>query len=545
MFCNQCEQTAQETACLISGSCGKTPEVDTLQDLLTYALQGLAHMSLQARKIGFKSSAADRFTLKAMFATLTNVNFDAEDFDCFIEDAVEYREEVKTGILGVWPLIEYDSPSMTFLPARTRETRLMQGRAVEMVPERENSVDIFSMKMTVLYGLRGVCAYAFHALQLGQEDDRIYTFVYEGLAALEREDLSLQDWIHLAMKVGEHNLIAMELLDRGHTTTLGHPIPTDVPLGHRKGKAILVSGHDLHELEALLQQTAGLGIDIYTHGEMLPAHGYPNLKKYPHLYGHYGTAWQNQQKEFAGFPGPIVMTSNCLIKPQPSYQDHLYTAGPAGWPEMPHISNRNFKAVIQKALAMPGFESDAPVDSVTTGFARNAMLGVADKVIEAVQSGKLRHFFLVGGCDGAKPGRHYYSEFVAKMPEDCVVLTLGCGKFRFFDQQLGDIDGIPRYIDLGQCNDAYSALQIALALSKAFDVPVNQLPLSMIISWFEQKAVSVFLTLLYLGIKDIYLGPTLPAFITPNVLKYLVDNFNVHPLGIVEEDMAACLAKTA
>jgi hydroxylamine reductase len=333
----------------------------------------------------------------------------------------------------------------------------------------------------------------------------------------------------------------MELLDAANTGTYGHPVPTKVPLGAKKGKAILVSGHDLKDMEEILKQSEGKGIYVYTHGEMLPCHGYPELKKYSHFYGHYGTAWQNQTREFAAFPGAILMTTNCIQKPKESYKDNIFTTGLVGWPGVTHISDKNFAPVIEKALAMPGFSEDSNGRSVMCGFGRNAVLGVADKLIEAVKSGALRHFFLVAGCDGAKPGRNYYTQFVEQVPEDCVVLTLACGKFRFFDMDLGDIGGIPRLLDIGQCNDAYSAIQIAVALSKAFDVEVNELPLSFIISWYEQKAVAILLTLFHLGIKNIRLGPTLPAFITPNVLDVLVKNFNIMPISTPEEDLKSIL----
>jgi hydroxylamine reductase len=333
----------------------------------------------------------------------------------------------------------------------------------------------------------------------------------------------------------------MELLDAANTGTYGHPVPTPVPLGHRKGKCILITGHDLHDLELLLKQTEGKGIDIYTHGEMLPCHGYPELKKYPHFYGHFGTAWQNQQKEFPNFPGPILFTTNCIQKPREDYIDRVFTNGLVGWPGVKHISNKDYSAVVEMALAMPGFTDDVEGGQVLVGFGRNAVLGVADKVIEAVKSKAIRHFFLVGGCDGAKPGRDYFTKFVEQVPKDCVVLTLACGKFRFFDKQLGDIGGIPRLLDVGQCNDAYSAIQIAVALAKAFDCGVNDLPLSMVLSWYEQKAVAILLTLLYLGVKDIRLGPSLPAFISPAVLEFLVNTFGIKPVDTPEADLKAIL----
>jgi len=355
------------------------------------------------------------------------------------------------------------------------------------------------------------------------------------------KDLTMEEWVALTLKCGEINLKAMGILDAANTGKYGDPVPTEVPLGAKKGKAILVSGHDLKDLEAILKQTEGKDINVYTHGEMLPTHAYPELKKHPHFYGHYGTAWQNQHREFAEFPGSIVMTTNCLQKPLDSYKDNIFTCGLVGWPGITHIKDDDYTPAIERAIELPGFTEDIPGKTVMTGFARNAVMGVADKVIEGVKSGAIKHFFLVGGCDGAKPGRNYYTEFVEKVPEDCVVLTLACGKFRFFDKDLGDIGGIPRLLDIGQCNDSYSAIQIALALSDAFKVGVNELPLSMILSWYEQKAVAILLTLLHLGIKDIRLGPTLPEFITPNVLDFLVQNYDIKPISTVDEDLATIL----
>ena len=397
------------------------------------------------------------------------------------------------------------------------------------------------MKHTVLFGIKGVSAYADHALILGKEDDKVFSYIHEALAAIQRNDLGLDDWVKLTLRCGEAALKAMELLDAGNTGTYGHPVPTRVPLGHKKGKAILVSGHDLKDLEELLKQTEGKGIYIYTHGEMLSTHGYPKLKAYPHFYGQFGTAWQKQIHEFPDFPGAILMTTNCIQRPKAEYKDNLFTSGMVGWPGLPHISDLNFKPVIDRALALPGFPEDETGKEVTVGFARNAVLGVADKVIEAVKSGAIRHFFLVAGCDGAKPGRNYYTEFVEKVPKDCVVLTLACGKYRFFDKELGDIGGIPRLLDVGQCNDAYSAVQIAGALAQAFNVGVNDLPLSLIISWYEQKAVCVLLALLHLGIKGIRLGPSLPAFLTPNVLETLVKTFDIKPITTPDADLKAIL----
>ncbi len=542
MFCEQCEQTASGQGCHQWGACGKSPEVNALQDLLIHCLRGLSQVALQARELGQNTHEADVFTCEALFATMTNVNFSTKCFTEYIQRAIALRENLKTQL----PPIEW-SDLANFTPDFDDDL-VQQGKDIEydFISKSASNVDIFSLKLTVTYGIKGLASYAFHAQELGQEDDKLYAFCHEALAAINRQDLSLNDWVNLALKVGEMNLRAMELLDAGNTGTYGHPTPTLVPLSAKKGKAILVSGHDLKQLGELLKQTENTGILVYTHGELLPAHGYPKLKqKYPHLYGHYGTAWQNQTKEFAKFPGPILMTTNCLMPPHESYINKLFTVGPVGWNGITHLPSPNlipdYSPIIQKALEMPGFAEDGELRQVTTGFARNAVLSVAGEVIEAVKRGNIRHFFLVGGCDGAKPDRNYYTEFVEKVPQDCVVLTLACGKFRFFDKELGDINGIPRLMDVGQCNDAYSAIQIALALANAFDVGVNQLPLSMILSWYEQKAVAILLTLLHLGIQNIRLGPTLPAFISPNVFKLLSEKYNLKAIATPDEDLAACL----
>jgi hydroxylamine reductase len=437
--------------------------------------------------------------------------------------------------------IEVGAGPATFEPAATLDGLLQQAEAAAIKNYPAADADILALKHTLLFGIKGVCAYADHAQILGQEDDKVYAFIHEGLAATADPNLGLNEMLGLVLKCGEINFRTMELLDAGNTGRYGHPVPTQVPLGHKKGKAILVSGHDLLDLEEILKQSAGKGIYVYTHGEMLPCHGYPGLKKYPHFYGHFGTAWQNQAKEFAQFPGAIVMTTNCIQRPQETYAPNLFTRGLVGWPGITHIPDFNFKPVIDKALALPGFAEDSNGRAVMVGFARNAVLGVAGQVIEAVKNKNIRHFFLVGGCDGAKPTRNYYTEFVEKVPKDCVVLTLACGKFRFFDKDLGDIGGIPRLLDVGQCNDAYSAIQIAVALANAFGVGVNDLPLSIICSWYEQKAVAILLTLLYLGIKNIRLGPSLPAFVTPNVLDVLVKNFDLKPITTPDADLKAIL----
>jgi hydroxylamine reductase len=541
MFCFQCEQTAKGQGCTKVGVCGKQPDTAALQDLLIYTLKGLSLVTLKGHDLGIRDTDLDHFICEAVFSTLTNVNFDSERFVILIQETVARRDALKKRIEAVEGDVQFPEGPATFCPASDLEKLVAQGELVGVNSNPEIDPDIHSLRELLVYGLKGLAAYADHARILGQHDDMVYDFVYQALAATLDDELSVEDLVGLALKCGEVNLKAMALLDAANTGTYGHPVPTSVPLGVKKGKAILVSGHDLKDLYELLKQTEGKGIQIYTHGEMLPCHGYPGLKKFDHLYGHYGTAWQNQKKEFAEFPGAILMTTNCIQKPQDIYQENIFTTGLVGWPGVKHIAGHDFKAVIDKALELPGFQEDAAGKSVMVGFARNAVLSVADKIVAAVKSKAIRHFFLVAGCDGAKPGRNYYTEFVEKVPSDSVVLTLACGKFRFFDKDLGDIGGIPRLLDIGQCNDAYSAVQIALALANAFDCGVNDLPLSMVLSWYEQKACAILLTLLHLGIKDIRLGPSLPAFVTPNVLDVLIKNFNLMPLSTPDEDLKAIL----
>ncbi len=541
MFCFQCEQTAKGTGCTAMGVCGKKPDVAALQDLLIYTIKGLSQVAMEGRKAGVSDREVNVFTCEAVFSTLTNVDFDPERLVGLIRRCVDLRERLTAKVKAAGGAASFPAGPAAFTPAQTVEGLVKQGEEHGVMADPAENPDIRSLKETLVYGLKGVCAYADHAQILGQEDEKVYAFIHEGMAATLRKDLGLDDWVGLVLGCGEANLRAMELLDAANTGAYGHPVPTKVPLGARKGKAILVSGHDLKDIEEILKQSDGKGINVYTHGEMLPCHGYPELKKYPHFYGHYGTAWQNQIKEFPEFPGPIVMTTNCIQRPADAYKDRIFTSGIVAWPGVPHIKNRDFTQVIRKALETPGFPEDTDKGSVMVGFARNAVLSVADKVIEAVKAGKIRHFFLVAGCDGAKPGRNYYTEFVEKVPKDCVVLTLACGKFRFFDKDLGDIGGIPRLLDVGQCNDAYSAIQIAVALAKAFNCGVNDLPLSMILSWYEQKAVAILLTLFHLGIKNIRLGPSLPAFITPNVLDVLVKTYDIKPITTPDEDLKAIL----
>ena len=540
MFCFQCEQAAEGKNCTKIGVCGKSPEVATLQDLLIYTLQGLSQVAIEAKKHEITDEETDIFTCKALFSTLTNVNFDLIRFVDLIKKTVELRDYLREKVENAGGTIKSAGP-VSFVPKNTVTELVEQGRLVGIKSDPNLDPDLLSLQQLLIYGIKGVAAYADHAYILGQKDPKVFSFIYEGLAATLDESLTANDLVGLVLKCGEINFRAMELLDAGNTGTYGHPVPTKVPLGAKKGKAILVSGHDLKDLEAVLKQSEGKGIYVYTHGEMLPAHGYPELKKYSHFYGHYGTAWQNQQKEFKVFPGAILMTTNCIQKPLENYEGNIFTTGLVGWPGVTHIADKDFTPVIEKALEMPGFQEDTDRKSVMVGFARNTILSVADKIVAAVKNKDLRHILLVGGCDGAKPGRNYYTELVEKAPKDTIILTLGCGKFRFFDKDLGTLGELPRLLDVGQCNDAYSAIKVALALSDVFGVGVNDLPLSIVLSWYEQKAVSILLTLLHLGIKNIRLGPTLPAFITPNILDVLVKNFNIMPITSAEEDLKAIL----
>jgi hydroxylamine reductase len=547
MFCNQCEQTAKG-GCTKVGVCGKKSDVAALQDLLTYAVRGLSHLAVSGRLVEINDADINRFSSKALFSTLTNVNFDPTRLETIIREAIEKREILKDKITSAGGNILFDDPATTFQPAKDIAGLVKQGEEVGLPIDWDRDPDVISLQETVLYGIRGAAAYADHAAILGQEDDVVYASLQKKLTQLTDKSLSLQDWVGLALDTGKTNLRAMELLDAGNTGHFGHPEPSQVGLGHKAGKAILITGHDLKDLEDLLKQTIGKGINIYTHGEMLPCHAYPELKKYAHLAGHFGTAWQNQRKEFPDFPGAILFTTNCIQEPVSSYKNNVFTTGLVAWPGTIHVENGDFGPVIEKALQMPGFTDDKDNSSVWVGYARNTVLQnhemgrVIDTLVDYVKAKKIRHFFLVAGCDGAKPGRNYYTDFVEKAPDDTAILTLGCGKFRFFDRDLGAIDGVPRLLDVGQCNDAYSAIVVASALAEAFEVEINDLPLSLIISWYEQKAVAILLTLFHLGLKDIRLGPTMPAFLTPNVQKVLVDNFNIQPVSTPENDIAACLA---
>lgn len=542
MFCYQCEQTAKGTGCTIAGVCGKQPDVAVLQDLLVYTLKGIAYWADLARGLGARDEEIDRFMIDALFTTVTNVDFDPDAVAGFVAEGVRQRDRAKA------LFDRANGRSFTgFPPAAARNWKLPADRAGQIelgelhgVKDFKVNADVHSVRQIITYGIKGYAAYADHARTLGKESEEIYAFTHKALAALLDDRLDLEECIGLAMETGRINYVTMGLLNQAHVERYGHPVPTKVQLGTRAGKAILVSGHDLRFLEEILKQTEGTGINVYTHGEMLPAHGYPGLKKYAHLAGNFGGAWQDQHKEFAVFPGAIIFNTNCIQKPAESYKDRLFTWGLVRWPGVKHVDGWDFSAVIGKAKEYEAFPEN-PGQEILTGFGHNAVLGVADKVIDAVKKGAIRRFFLIGGCDGAKPGRNYYTEFAEKAPKDTVILTLACGKYRFNKLEFGDIGGIPRLLDIGQCNDSYSAVRIALALADAFKCGVNDLPLSIILSWYEQKAVAVLLTLLHLGIRNIRIGPSLPAFVTPNVLNFLVENFNLAPVGTADGDLKAIL----
>ena len=525
MFCYQCEQTAGCGGCVGKvGVCGKSAAVAKRQDQLTGALIGLA----RAADTNTPTASTHRAVIEGLFTTLTNVNFSEETV----------RQQIDT-VRREKALLTPNCGACACPCGRTDEYDL--GKLWE------TDEDIRSLKSLILFGLRGMAAYAYHAMVLGYTDEEVNRFFYEGLFAIG-EDWGMEELLPIVMKVGQVNLKCMALLDKANTETYGHPTPTTVPLTVEKGPFIVITGHDLRDLQLLLEQTEGKGINVYTHGEMLPAHAYPALKKYTHLKGNFGTAWQNQQKEFAGLPAPILFTTNCLMPPKASYADRVFTTEVVSFPGMTHIGQeKDFTPVIEKALELGGFDTDRTFPginggiAVTTGFGHNAVLSVADTIIRAVKAGDLKHIFLVGGCDGARAGRNYYTEFVKMTPADTAVLTLACGKYRFNDLDLGSLGGLPRLMDMGQCNDAYSAIKVAVALAEAFGCGVNDLPLTLVLSWYEQKAVCILLTLLHLGIKNIYLGPTLPAFLSANVAKYLVKNFDIHPTTTPEQDLKEIL----
>jgi hydroxylamine reductase len=546
MFCYQCEQTAKGTGCTVQGVCGKEATTAALQDLLVYAVKGLARYAHRARQFGVSDREVDVFTVEALFSTVTNVNFDPARLQEWLRKLPTLRERAKSAYekaaRGAGKTPEELKGPAAWQPAETLEGLAEQGEAIGIESRRAAwGDDVTGLQELVTYGLKGMAAYADHAQILGFEEEAVWAFFHEALDYLAADDPTVDALVSLALRTGEMNLRVMELLDAAHTGSYGDPEPTAVRVEPLKGKAILVSGHDLRDLAELLKQTEGKGINVYTHGEMLPAHAYPELKKHKHLAGNFGSAWQNQRKEFADFPGAILMTTNCLQRPQESYQARIFTSGLVAWPGVTHIADRNFAPVIEAARAAEGFAEDGPEKTILVGFGHSAVMAAAGKVVDLVKRGKIRHFFLVGGCDGAKPGRDYYTRFVELAPKDTVILTLACGKYRFNKLDFGEIEGLPRLLDIGQCNDAYSAVKIASALAEAFGTDVNGLPLSLILSWYEQKAVAILLTLLHLGIKQIRIGPSLPAFVTPPVLQVLVDKFGLTPITTPEEDLKAIL----
>jgi hydroxylamine reductase len=547
MFCYQCEQTSKGEGCQTLGVCGKDETTATLQDLLIHAVKGISMYANRARLQGASDPEVDAFTIQAIFATLTNVNFDPDRLVELIQQAVATRDAARalyervSVTAGIVPN-ELGGPT-AWIPASTLDGLLGQGQQT-LLPVRFlcEGKETSNLQELILYGIKGVAAYAAHALALGAGDPVSYAKIHEILDFLTHPSPTVEELLTTALAVGELNYRVMEILDKAHTETLGHPQPTKVRLNARKGKAILVSGHDLHDLYALLEQTKGLGIRVYTHGEMLPAHGYPKLKAYEHLAGNYGGAWTDQADEFAEFPGAILMTSNCIQQPKSTYKQRIFTSGVVAWPGVQHIADQDYSPVIAAAMLAPGYTEDGSDEQITVGFGHNAVLSVADRMIAAVKTGAIRRFFLIGGCDGARSGRSYYTELAEAIPNDCLIMTLACGKFRFNKLEFGEIGGLPRLLDIGQCNDTYSALQIALALAKAFDCGVNDLPLSLVLSWYEQKAVAVLLTLLHLGVRNIRIGPTLPAFLSPAVLDLLHEKFNLMAIKTAGEDLAAMLA---
>ncbi len=549
MFCYQCEQVSQSTACTKYGTCGKDPETAALQDLLTYSAKGISMYAHRAGKLGLNDIDTDVFVLQALYTTLTNVNFDPARIRQKVNKALRFRNKIKYLYRDACEKSGTQAETLegpaNFKPAADLDDLLEQGEAISIKHRKADlGDDITGLQELLTYGLKGLAAYAIHAYNLGRHDNAVFKFVHEALDFLTRDDATVDELFAMNMKCGEVNLLAMEMLDAAHTGHYGHPVPTNVRIEPVKGKAILVSGHDLKDLEELLKQTIGQEINVYTHGEMLPAHGYPELKKYKHLIGNYGGAWQDQKTEFDAFPGAILMTTNCILNPKDTYVSRIFATSVVGAVSVTHIKNRDFSPVIEAALEEEGFAVDGADKTIMVGFAHNAVLSIADKIIDAVKNGDIKHFFLIGGCDGGKSGRNYYTEFAQAVPDDSIILTLACGKYRFNKLEFGDIGGIPRLLDVGQCNDAYSAIKIASALANAFDTDVNGLPLSFILSWFEQKAVVILLTLLSLDIKNIRLGPTLPAFITPNVLNVLVEKFNIMPVTTAKEDLAAIMPVT-
>ena len=543
MFCYQCEQTAGGKGCTKMGVCGKTPEIAALQDLLIYQIKGI---SCYGKEIVEKGENIDKsiviFIENSLFTTLTNVNFDADVHVEMLRESQKIKETLRRKV----GKIKNDTEHATYNLSESKAEMLIDAKKAGIMYDKDLDPDIRSLRQTIVYGLKGISAYGHQARELGYYDDQVDNFYIRALEATTDDNLSVEELIRWTMRTGDMSVAVMKKLDEANTTVYDNPSPHKVNVHIKKGPFIIVSGHDLKDLEMLLDQTEGKGINIYTHGEMIPSHGYPGLKKYPHLVGNFGGAWQDQQKEFDNIPGCILMTTNCLMKPRETYKDRIFTTSVVGWDGVKHIAKgkdgkKDFSEIINKALELGGYEEDQEPYEILVGFGHHATLSNAETIVNAVKDGKIRHFFLIGGCDGARPGRSYYTEFAKMVPDDCIILTLACGKYRFNKLKFGEVAGLPRLLDVGQCNDAYSAVRIATALADAFDTDVNGLPLSLIISWYEQKAVADLLALLSLGIKGIFLGPTLPAFLSPNVLQYLVDTFDLRPISTAEDDLKTCL----
>lgn len=542
MFCFQCEQTMGGKGCTKSGVCGKTPEIANLQDLLIYQLKGIA---CYARPLIENGEIIDKEIVKflenALFTTLTNVNFDAEVHVKFLRDSQIIKEKIRSQA----PRGQYPDAA-TYNISDTKEAMLKDSVIAGIMYDQNLDEDIRSLRWTILYGLKGISAYGHQARFIDYHSDQVDDFYFIALESTINDNLTLEELIRMTMRTGEMSIEVMRILDEANTETYKNPSPHKVNVNTKKGPFIIVSGHDLRDLEILLEQTEGKGINIYTHGEMLPCHGYPGLNKYSHLVGNYGSAWQNQQKEFNDIPGCILMTTNCLMRPRESYKDRIFTTNVVGWDGIKNIKidengTKDFSEIIDKALQLGGFIEDEDEKEILVGFGHQAILSHAETIVTGVKNGKIKHLFLIGGCDGAKPGRNYYTEFAERVPDDCIILTLACGKYRFNKLDFGTIEGIPRLLDVGQCNDVYSAVKITSSLADAFETDVNYLPLTIVLSWYEQKAVADLLALLSLGVKGMYIGPSLPAFLTSNVLKFLIDNFDIKPISTPDEDLKQIL----
>ncbi|MDU1054514.1 hydroxylamine reductase [Clostridium baratii] len=542
MFCYQCEQTFGGKGCTKMGICGKTPEIAGLQDLLIYQLKGI---SIYAKALLDRKEKIDKevveFVEDSLFTTLTNVNFDAEVHVELLKKSQEIKDKLRE-LYGEEILKE----QATYRLKDRKEDMLKDAEVAGIMYDEDLDPDIRSLRQTIIYGLKGISAYGHQARFLNYNSDEVDNFYFLGLECTTNDDLTVEEMIRMTMRTGDMSVMVMKVLDEANTKSYKDPKPQKVNVNRRKGPFIIVSGHDLKDLKMLLEQTEGTGVNVYTHGEMLPAHGYPELNKYEHLVGNFGSAWQNQQKEFDNINGCILMTTNCLMRPRESYKDRIYSTNVVGWDGVKHVNTKedgtkDFSEIIEKAIELGGFKEDEEKKEIIVGFARNSTLSHAEEIVNYVKNGDIRHFFLIGGCDGARPGRNYYTEIAEKVPSDCIILTLACGKYRFNKLKFGDINGIPRLLDVGQCNDAYSAVRIATTLADAFDTDVNGLPLSIVLSWYEQKAVADLLALLSLGVKGIYLGPTLPAFLSPNVLQYLVDTFDLRPISTPDDDLNSML----